>query len=140
MEPTIVPLVSRTTTSKALWDTLASTFASSSRRHVKQLKAKFKSLTKGPQSIIEFMHAIKMCTDQFALLDDPVKPEDITDKVLESLDSSYSRFVDAINARDGPISFAELHEKLLDLCEFCHQVPTHYRVTPSLLLYLLELP
>lgn len=114
LEPTIVPLVSLTTTSKGLWDTLANTFASSSRGHIKQLKAKFKSLTKGPQSISEFMQAIKMCTDQLALLGDPIKPEDITDKVLESLDSSYSGVIDAINARDDPISFAELHEKLLN--------------------------
>ncbi|KAJ9538837.1 hypothetical protein OSB04_031570 [Centaurea solstitialis] len=114
LEHTIVPLISRTTTSQAMWETLANTFASASRGHIKQLKAQLKMITKGPQSITEFMQAVKVLTDQLAILGDPVKTEDITDKVLEGLDSSYQGVIDAVNARDTPISFAELHEKLIN--------------------------
>ncbi|KAJ9557506.1 hypothetical protein OSB04_012120 [Centaurea solstitialis] len=114
LEHTIVPLISRITTSQAMWETLANTFASASRGHIKQLKAQLKTITKGPQSITEFMQAVKVLTDQLAILADPVKTEDITDKVLEGLDSSYQGVIDAVNARDTPISFAELHEKLIN--------------------------
>ncbi|KAJ9559992.1 hypothetical protein OSB04_005152 [Centaurea solstitialis] len=55
LEPTIVPLVCLTTTSKELWDTLMATFASSSRGHINQLKARLKTITKGPQTVTEFM-------------------------------------------------------------------------------------
>lgn len=113
LEQSIVPLISLTTTSKELWDTLASTFASASRGHIKQLKAQFRSISKGPQSITDFMRSIKSCADQLALLGDPIKPEDITDKVLESLDSSYQGIIEAVNVRDTPISFPELMEKLI---------------------------
>ncbi|KAJ9560165.1 hypothetical protein OSB04_005325 [Centaurea solstitialis] len=114
LEHTIVPLISRTTTSQVMWETLANTFASASRGHIKQLKAQLKTITKGPQSITEFMQVVKVLTDQLAILGDPVKTEDITDKVLEGLDSSYQGVIDAVNARDTPISFAELHEKLIN--------------------------
>lgn len=93
---------------------MSSTFASASRGHIKQLKAQFKSInTKGSQTIVEFMNAIKVCTDQLALLGHPIKLEDITDKVLESLDSSYQGIVEDVNARDDPISFPDLMEKLI---------------------------
>lgn len=109
-----VPLISLAATTKELWDTLANIFSSASRGHIKQLKARLKTITKGPQSITEFMHDIKSCTDQLALLGQPEKPDDIVDKVLDGLDASYQGVIDAINARDTPISFAELHEKLIN--------------------------
>ncbi|KAL5716353.1 hypothetical protein ACHQM5_018062 [Ranunculus cassubicifolius] len=60
LEQTIVPLISLTKTSKQMWDSLASTFASATPGHIKQLKARFKSLAKGPQSITEFMQSVKI--------------------------------------------------------------------------------
>ncbi|KAI4347888.1 hypothetical protein L6164_008664 [Bauhinia variegata] len=88
LEPTLVPLISRSRTTQEVWDTLAHTFARLTRGHIKQLKTTFKALTKDP--------------------------EDITDKVLESLDSTFQGVIDAVHARDTPISFDELHEKLLN--------------------------
>lgn len=84
LDQTIIPFVSLTKTSQELWHTLAHTYASASRGHIKQLKAQFKSITKGPQSITDFMNSIKTCADQLALFGHPMKPEDVTDKVLEN--------------------------------------------------------
>ena len=113
LDQNVVPLVSLTTTTKEMWDTLAAdTFASTSSSHIKQLKTRLKNITKGPQSVTEYMNAIKVCTDQLALLGAKVDQEDITDRVLEGLDDSYQGVIDAVNARDKPISFSELHEKL----------------------------
>lgn len=75
---------------------------------------RLKNITKGPQSITEFMHSIKACTDHLALLGAPLQQEDITDRVLEWLDDTYQGVIEAVNARDTPISFAELHEKLIN--------------------------
>lgn len=45
---------------------------------------------------------------------DPVKPEDLIERVLEGLlDPSYQSVIDVVNARDLLITFDELHEKLL---------------------------
>lgn len=39
--------------------------------------------------------------------------EDLTDKILDGLGDEYKELVRAVQARDNPISFEELHEKLL---------------------------
>lgn len=44
-----------------------------------------------------------------------MEDEDLIDIVLVGLGDEYISVVDAINARDSPISFPELHEKLLNL-------------------------
>lgn len=48
LEQTIVPLVSLTKTSKDLWDTLATTYASASRGHIQQLKSSVSGHYQGP--------------------------------------------------------------------------------------------
>ncbi|KAI4299868.1 hypothetical protein L6164_033289 [Bauhinia variegata] len=40
--------------------------------------------------------------------------EDIIDCVLDGLDNDYQSVVDTVHARDTPISFDELHEKLIN--------------------------
>ncbi|WOG92129.1 hypothetical protein DCAR_0311388 [Daucus carota subsp. sativus] len=61
------------------------------------------------------MNAIKVVSDELALLGDPVKHEDLIERVLEGLgDNNYQGVIDAINARGSTISFAELHEKLIN--------------------------
>ncbi|XVF88526.1 hypothetical protein PTKIN_Ptkin19aG0057400 [Pterospermum kingtungense] len=39
--------------------------------------------------------------------------EDIVDKILDGLDNEYKDLISVIQARDTPITFDELHEKLL---------------------------
>ncbi|KAJ9541873.1 hypothetical protein OSB04_028379 [Centaurea solstitialis] len=97
LDPTVVPLVSRSTSSKQLWDTLANTFAKQSRGREKLLKVELKTITKGPLSISEYMNAIKI----------------LLNRILEGLGSDYQAVIDAVHARDSPISFDDLHEKLL---------------------------
>ena len=43
-----------------------------------------------------------------------IDDEDLIDRVLEGLIDEYKSVIDAINARDTLISFAKLHEKLLN--------------------------
>lgn len=63
--------------------------------------------------------------------------EDITDAILNGLDStSYKIVIDVIHARDIPISFHELHEKLINhelslvqlstVCTNIHQLVTTF--------------
>lgn len=114
LDSTIVPLVSRASTAKEAWDILAHTFARQSRGHTKLFKANFRLITEGTQKVLEFMNVIRVCVAQLAILGDPVKPEDLIERVLEGLqDSNYQPIIDAVNARDTLITFDELHEKLL---------------------------
>ncbi|KAG6775356.1 hypothetical protein POTOM_018804 [Populus tomentosa] len=95
------------------WKILASTYATSSRGRIKQVKATFKALTKGSLSISDFIHSVKAQADELAMLGAPIDGEDITDKILKELGDEYKELVRAVQARDTSITFDELHEKLL---------------------------
>ena len=60
------------------------------------------------------MQVIKTRVDELSLLGKPINDEVFNDQVLEGLSDEYKSVIDAINARDTSISFAELHEKLLN--------------------------
>ncbi|XP_021764200.1 uncharacterized protein LOC110728841 [Chenopodium quinoa] len=60
------------------------------------------------------MRSLKECADHLAALEKSVDHEDFIDRVLAGLDDSYKSIVDSVNGRDTPISFDELHEKLIN--------------------------
>lgn len=60
------------------------------------------------------MQFIKGHADELAVLGKPLDHEDLIEAVLDGLDESYNSIVDAINNRDTPIPFDELHEKLIN--------------------------
>lgn len=107
------PLIATATTTLEAWTLLASTYAKPTRGHIKQLRNQLKQSVKGTKSIDEYMQQIKVKADSLALLGDPMHPEDLTDAVLDGLSDDYKPTIEAVQARDTPISFIELHEKLI---------------------------
>nr|GMD08012.1 Retrovirus-related Pol polyprotein from transposon RE1 [Ipomoea batatas] len=77
-------------------------------------------------TVTEYMHQIKRVVDELALLGKPMEHEDITDKILDGLDSDYQSVIDAVNGRDSIISFEELHEKLIN-----KELALHRSVPPT---------
>ncbi|KAD3067542.1 hypothetical protein E3N88_35422 [Mikania micrantha] len=116
LSPPIVPLITNATSSLDAWKILSNTYASPSRGHIKQLQHRLKQSSKNPtQSVIEYMQSVKTLVDELSILCKQMDTEDITDIILNGLDqSSYKPFISAIHARDNPISFHELHEKLIN--------------------------
>ncbi|PNX54561.1 hypothetical protein L195_g048181, partial [Trifolium pratense] len=109
----VASLVSHTKTSHDLWTLLKNTYAKASRSHLKQLKERLRTASKGTQSITTYMHSLKQTADLLASLGSPVSVEDMTDHVLRGLDDGYRAVIDGVNARDTPITFDDLLEKLL---------------------------
>ncbi|WVZ13325.1 hypothetical protein V8G54_017855 [Vigna mungo] len=111
LSPEVASLVSQTTTSHDLWTLLQRTYAKASRT----------------QSITPYMHSLKQTANLLASLGSPVSVEDMTDHVLRGLDDGYRVVIDNINARDTPILFDDLLEKLhiqeLSLVAAQRQVP-----------------
>ncbi|KAD3067509.1 hypothetical protein E3N88_35389 [Mikania micrantha] len=116
LSPPIVPLITNATSSLDAWKILSNTYASPSRGHIKQLQHRLKRSSKNPtQSVTEYMQSVKTLVDELSILCKQMDTEDITDIILNGLDqSSYKPFISAIHARDNPISFHELHEKLIN--------------------------
>ncbi|CAJ2655908.1 unnamed protein product [Trifolium pratense] len=109
----VASLVSQTKTSHDLWELLKNTYAKASRSHLKQLKERLRMASKGTQSITTYMHSLKQTADLLASLGSAVSVEDMTDHVLRGLDDGYRAVIDGVNARDTPITFDDLLEKLL---------------------------
>ncbi|KAE8671053.1 filamin A-interacting protein 1-like [Hibiscus syriacus] len=114
LSPSLVPLITQSKTSYEAWQVLANTYARPSCGHIKQLKDHLKNITKGSQSITNYMQSIKMWADELATLGKPLNHEDLIEKVLEGLDENYQSIIDFVNGRDSTISFDELHEKLIN--------------------------
>ncbi|KAD0507635.1 hypothetical protein E3N88_44161 [Mikania micrantha] len=116
ISPTIVPLVSNAPSSYDAWTILANTYASTTRGHLKQLQHRLKNTTKTPDiSISEYMQQIKILVDELANLGKLMDIEDVTDIILSGLDQkTYKPIIESVHARDTPIQFHELHEKLIN--------------------------
>lgn len=110
----IQSVISTASTTKEVWDTLADTFGNPSRGHIRQLKFQIKTCSKGTKTISEYLRLIKSKADELALLGKPLDPEDLIEQILAGLTDDYKPEIDAINGRDTPISYLELHEKLLN--------------------------
>jgi len=123
-------LVSQTKTSHDLWTLLKNTYAKASRSHLKQLKERLRTTSKGTQSITTYMHFLKQTGDLLASLGSPVSIEDMTDYILRGLNEGYRAVIDGVNARDNSITFNDLLEKLL-IQEF--SIVVVQQQTPALL-------
>ncbi|KAK0583603.1 hypothetical protein LWI29_000031 [Acer saccharum] len=78
------------------------------------LKGMLTNITKGAQSITEYMQHAKSIADELAMLDTPENSEDLTVKILNGLGDEFKDISSVVRARDFAISFEELHEKLLN--------------------------
>jgi len=108
----VASLVSQTKTSHGLWTLLKNTYAKASRSHLKQLKERLRTSSKGTQSITTYMHFLKQTCDLLASLRSHVSIENMIDYILRGLNNGYRYVIDGVNARDNPITFDDLLEKL----------------------------
>jgi len=104
----VASLVSQTKTSHDLWTLLKNTYAKASRIHLKQLKERLRTTSKGTQYITTYMQFLKQTGDLLASLGSPISIEDVIDYILRSLDEGYRVVIDRVNAMDNLITFDDL--------------------------------
>ena len=61
-------------------------------------------------TVTDFLHSVKACTDELAILGAPMKEEDLTEKILDGLGDEYKELIRSVQTHDTSISFDELHE------------------------------
>ena len=108
--PSLIPLITQSQTSCEAWQTLANTYFRPFCGHIKQIKEQLKQISKGSQSISEYMQANKTWANELDALDKPLDHEDLIEKILEGLGDDYQPIVNAVNGRATPMLFDELHE------------------------------
>ncbi|XP_012852928.1 PREDICTED: uncharacterized protein LOC105972513 [Erythranthe guttata] len=114
LSPTLIPFIASAKTSHEAWLILANTYARPSCGRISQLKEHLRILTKGTQSMTEYLQTVKSIADDLAMLNAPINNEDLILKILGGLDDEYKTLSDAIRVCETTTTFDELHEKLIN--------------------------
>ncbi|KAA8547286.1 hypothetical protein F0562_003850 [Nyssa sinensis] len=93
LSPTIIPFIARAKTSEKAWLILANTYAKPSRGRIKQIKNQIKNLTKGSQSVTDFLQSVKGRANELAILRAPMDEDNLTDKILDGLGDDYKEVI-----------------------------------------------
>jgi hypothetical protein len=123
LSDTIIPFIASAKTSREAWSKLGTMYAKPSRGRVMGIKDKLAKLSQDTQSVTEYMQIVKRYADELTLIDAPLNDEDLVIHVLNGLGSDFKEISAAVRARDSPISFEELHEKLCDHETFLKREP-----------------
>ncbi|KAF2285361.1 hypothetical protein GH714_000797 [Hevea brasiliensis] len=107
-----ISLISTSRTSGEAWEKLAKLYANKSRYRVMHLKEKL-STSHGSKPLPEYLQFVKSTADELALIDKLLIDDDLTIHVLNGVGSEFRELTTAVRARETPITFKELHEKLM---------------------------
>nr|XP_048327591.1 uncharacterized protein LOC125421855 [Ziziphus jujuba var. spinosa] len=116
----LAPMVATAKTSRDLWNKLSVTYAKPSRARIIRLRERLVK-PQGSRNITNYMFDIKGAADELALLNAPLKDEEITIYVINGLNSDLKEISAAIRSRDTEISFEDLHERLLEYEAYLHK-------------------
>lgn len=61
----------------------------------------------------EYLQLIKAISDELAIIDAPLAEDDIIIHALNGLGPEFKEIAAAVRARENPITFEELHDKLV---------------------------
>ncbi|KAK3030999.1 hypothetical protein RJ639_035750, partial [Escallonia herrerae] len=123
VNPTIATIVVVSKTSHEAWTRLVTTYANKSQTHKYCLQENLAYLFKGSLSVSQYLNKIRSITDELAIFISLMRPEELVIKVLSRLGPNYKEMSAAISAHDTPISFEELHNKLIG-----HEIFLHHYV------------
>ncbi|OIT28481.1 retrovirus-related pol polyprotein from transposon tnt 1-94, partial [Nicotiana attenuata] len=113
VDQSIAPLIAKAATAKNAWDSLQMTYANKSQVRIFGLHESLSNIKRDSKSVRDYMKEIKSIADDLAASGSPLTNEELVIKVLSGLGVEYKEISVAIRARDNPISFEELFEKLL---------------------------
>ena len=108
------PLVSRCKTSEEAWHKLETTYANKSNTRMVGLIDSLTKVSQEGKSISDFMQSVKTIIDDLAMIGHDLSDGEIVVHTLNGLTKDYKEIKAALRARESPISFEELVEKLLD--------------------------
>ncbi|KAL5827771.1 hypothetical protein ACOSQ3_019620 [Xanthoceras sorbifolium] len=107
-------IVTRSTTSAQGWNKLEATYANRSNTRKLGLLDSLTNVTLVDQSVADYIQAIENILDNLELIGHPVDDRATVIHTLNGLGPAYLPLASTIRARDTPITFEELYDKLLD--------------------------
>ena len=110
----VAPLISSCVTAADAWSTLQTTLANHSRTRKLSLLSKLMVTKQEGSTISDYLQHIKVIIDDLTLIGHSLCDEEVVIHTLNGLDTDYKELAAAIRARDSPISFEDLYDKLTD--------------------------
>lgn len=114
VDQTITSAITKTSTSKQAWDALHHLYVNKSYTRVFSLRNSLATITKNSRSMSEYLQKIRTIADEFATAGTPISDDELAIKIPNGLEPKYDSISAAIQARDAPISYEDLYNKLLN--------------------------
>lgn len=113
-----MPLIASATTSRMAWEKLTILYVNRSRSRVMSLKERLTTTTRSSSPVGEFLNIMRSISDELSIIGEPPSDIDLVVHVLNGLGPAFKEIAAAIRARDNPISFEDLHDKLMEYENF----------------------
>ncbi|RRT85331.1 hypothetical protein B296_00002930 [Ensete ventricosum] len=110
----IAPLVTSCATAAEAWNKLQTTLANRSRTRMFGLHSNLMTLMQEGSSVADYLQNIKVIIDDLALICHLLTNEEILVHKLNGLSPEYKELTTGLRARDSPILFEEIYDKLTD--------------------------
>ncbi|KAL8093834.1 hypothetical protein AgCh_035639 [Apium graveolens] len=110
----IQPLISTAATADEMWERLVTLYANNSRSRIMSLKSHLIHNTCGSRPVEEYLQDIKATADELSRVGQSISDDDLVLHTLAGLGDDYKELAAAIKVRESPMSFAEIHEKIID--------------------------
>ncbi|PKU70250.1 Retrovirus-related Pol polyprotein from transposon TNT 1-94 [Dendrobium catenatum] len=110
--PSILPYVLSLTHCADIWATLTHRLQASNRSRIIQLKNELHNLTKGDQTMSQYLLTIKSKVDAISAAGSALDPEDVILYTLNGLPTTYQAFKTAIRTNLQPITLDDLYTLL----------------------------
>lgn len=111
--PTILPQITRYTTSKRVWEALAQMFASTSKLRLLQLCHQLHTVRKGILLVTNYLSKITAIYDELHAAGESVNEHELVLLVLSGLDSDYEAFTTVLATKEADLTFIEFQGLLL---------------------------
>ncbi|KAK2989712.1 hypothetical protein RJ640_030205 [Escallonia rubra] len=122
----IFPYIIGLSTSQEVWTALAHSFGSVSQNRQLQLYIELQELKKNDLSISEYLHKTKSLSDELSAAGKPVSPAEFNAIIYRNIGSDYHSIITALNLRQEPVSFYEMHGQLV-----AHEILLKHSLTPT---------
>jgi hypothetical protein len=115
-------------TSRQVWLSLATQYASESKTRISQLRRQLQTLQQGSKTCAVYLQFAKSYVDQLAAIGQSVVDEELISFVMSGLNHSFNSFVIVImiSTRKAPMTFAEFRDELLN-----HELLLNQQTAPS---------
>lgn len=114
VDPTLASTVATADSAKSAFESLHTAFANKSQTRIFSLCDQLARVTKDNRSVAEYLRNIRSLADELATAGSLVTNAELVVKILSGLGKEFYTIAGAIRARESPISYEELYEKLLD--------------------------